>query len=707
MSLLRVRQQRHARSGMAIEAIIPRLGSYQRNSMRRMHAHRPRLNISRSLSSKSEGFQYPTSPRPASSRFSDKQGETKRSRDISSFELTLLKSKVSHGNARPVRGNPFPFHQIEKPAGSAAAVVQDANAVTKKVETKKKALSGHQSFGDMFQSSKLASITYGTNARSSLQVERVGAFPSTATPFPSFALPGYFRLPQTVKPELPPHIITTTNENKARGEWGLKQSLPTDIRPSHVIVTRLDNHKLGSRGVYRTATRELGDMERWRLLFGYNENVPQRQQEAFRLVNGLDAWEKQRAARLEKEALDKERKATGAQLNKPLFGEKKSLPIIKRVKINPDLLDTNTYLALLKRARALSREWIDASSSASAALRMDEWERFLNIDTRSDPSNGISSGSVDFLLSHSYRPVHPPFYLVSPISRAALAESSERLSNIAPSGNTTQKDSPFNALASVVLGDSPKNSVVVGRNNNPAFRNDNISDEFWNIPTIAPFPKPPQPPLPLLKSRVMVRYLNPLTGGRAGHAVSVNGFVAFVPHQFEGGLADMANRSQTFQEKREFPATVKLAEVGPDGTPTITVSLRDSDEFVARRGANVFGGRGRQEGLVSNVVAAGKRAALNKERGAELMEKALQGGTGLKSRMIEGEMGAAVEGRKVVSGLDFDLGGPAISRRVGGDYRRQKQERQLMGLVESKEAKESGDKRNRDVAEILSKVMKP
>ncbi|KAJ3116652.1 hypothetical protein HDU96_009105 [Phlyctochytrium bullatum] len=360
----------------------------------------------------------------------------------------------------------------------------------------------HEPFSNLFRNSKLASITYPSPSTQGLDALRPGSF-NANTQIPSSSLPGYERLPNNVKTAVPSHVLTTTPELRAKGEWGLKRSLPRDLRTRHVIVTRLDHHMYGSRGVYRSANREVGDLERWRWLFGYNETVPE----------------------LQKEAFAAQRAASGSATS-----EVEPVPLVL------ETLDSRSYVSLLRRAQLLRNEWVAGRSSR--AMRELIWQRFLGINTA--VSFNSSSSLTD---SDAHRPVHPPFYLVSPVPRTAenkvnrtsLFDSFAAL----PSQPAINQKRGTDSLKAAVLGDKPMQNLssasstlngvlmeALGQRGPYMDPFSKVSSEMPLIPTIAPVNAGPGgSPLPLLKPRVVVRYLN---GYDDSHAVGVLGFVGRV-----------------------------------------------------------------------------------------------------------------------------------------------------------------------------------
>ncbi|KAJ3060288.1 hypothetical protein HDU98_003725, partial [Podochytrium sp. JEL0797] len=87
-----------------------------------------------------------------------------------------------------------------------------------------------QSFATLFRHSKLAAVTYQGSA-------------------------------------IAPHVIRTGETLKTKGEWGLKHTLPSDLRPSTVLVSSLDAPSTKAP-VFRTATKDVAQLDRFNALFG-------------------------------------------------------------------------------------------------------------------------------------------------------------------------------------------------------------------------------------------------------------------------------------------------------------------------------------------------------------------------------------------------------------------------------------------------------
>ncbi|KAI8854134.1 hypothetical protein BC829DRAFT_381349 [Chytridium lagenaria] len=389
---------------------------------------------------------------------------------------------------------------------------------------KVKAPSPHESFSNLFRNSKLASVTYPVPAPSTLQPQRAGAFTSNTTPpFASLSLSGYQMLPTGEQPILPHHVITTSPDLKLKGEWGLKRSLPRDLNASNVIVTRLDHHSLGSRGTYRTASREV---------------------------------------------------------NQP------------------------------------------------------------------------------------YRSVHPPFYLVSPLpdeNLMSVVVLTVALSTTA-SCHLVQTNFLVNSVAftdAVFGSDTPNRpstaSVVKPETISTSIYNTNLPTDLRDIPTLAPLPVSGKPPLPLLKNRIMVRYLNSVMHG---HAVSVLGLVGFVPEREAGDFLEMSfggGSSSNVMDRAPLVAHVLNASFEADGTPVISLSLKHSavEEAVKKTGSFYSRSAGSPASIMAKASKAPRSPVGGKKRnvdavssaslmgsspsavGTELLSDALEGRTGLTGRFVE------------------------------------------------------------------------
>ncbi|KAJ3217746.1 hypothetical protein HDU67_007301 [Dinochytrium kinnereticum] len=429
----------------------------------------------------------------------------------------------------------------------------------------------HESFANLFRNSKLASITYPTPPPSSLKPQKAGAFTASSSPFTSISLSGYQMLPTNEKPVLPPHVITTSPQLKLKGEWGLKRSLPRDLKARHVIVTRLDHHAVGSRGTYRTASREVGDLMRWRWLFGYNETVPDLQREAFAVQKAV----------LEASS----RKAEPGVPEKVVSGPPNPVPV------SLDTLDSKSYLSLLRRARLLRAEFLNGTSSRSMKTGKVHWDRFLNLDTNPAFTVSTTSSFPGFETVKSYRSVHPAFYLVSSIPRSAPQDRASHLyASLAPSSSTTGTAfRSYNANAAE-NGLSELTEVVFGNANIPSTASSlhpavgataiegprsHLTPDLHDLPTLSPLPTPNSPPLPLLKTRVMMRYLNAVHNG---HAVGILGFVGFVADKdaeefFELSFGGGSSSSSNAMDRVPMAAHILHAGFEADGTPIVSLSL--------------------------------------------------------------------------------------------------------------------------------------
>ncbi|KAI9334075.1 hypothetical protein BDR26DRAFT_898057 [Obelidium mucronatum] len=87
-----------------------------------------------------------------------------------------------------------------------------------------------QSFANLFRHSNLAAITYTPDSIAS-------------------------------------HVIQSDEHHRSKGDWGLKHSLPTHLRPAIILASSLD-HPLKKSCVYRSAVSDLARLHRFKKLFG-------------------------------------------------------------------------------------------------------------------------------------------------------------------------------------------------------------------------------------------------------------------------------------------------------------------------------------------------------------------------------------------------------------------------------------------------------
>ncbi|KAJ3195891.1 hypothetical protein HK101_010723 [Irineochytrium annulatum] len=240
------------------------------------------------------------------------------------------------------------------------------------------------SFKELFRKSKLASVTY-----------RAGAISSTD------------EFPQHV----PGHILTSPAHWRELGEWGVKRSLPPDLlRPRAVIVRSLDHYENGSRKTFRTASKDISEMTRWRELFGYNESIPEVEDEPVRVAAAV----------------------AGNALSNSLSAASVPKPASTSAPIPFNLIGQRSYKELLERTRALRAEWQEGSSMDTHT----SWDKFLNVTPSLKPSA-----------------VHPPFYLVSPQSRNNATPGYDNLLRIAvsPEAQHEQVSSEYRVVKDITL----------------------------------------------------------------------------------------------------------------------------------------------------------------------------------------------------------------------------------------------------------------
>ncbi|KAJ3399385.1 hypothetical protein HDV05_001826, partial [Chytridiales sp. JEL 0842] len=181
-----------------------------------------------------------------------------------------------------------------------------------------------------------------------------------------------------------PQILTTSPQLRAKGEWGLKHTLPTDLTHSTVMVAKLDEKELGRGCVFKSGAAEVGRIKRWKEAFGVGtpeESIPAESLRAKQVAQAVSE-----GASVEKEAMDL------ASLTSKEFD-----------KLLKDAAE--------KRAEFLSTVPEEKQQDVS------EWERFLGVTSTSSTLGNTASASLDTVFTDSPNShltgvprVHPPFY---------------------------------------------------------------------------------------------------------------------------------------------------------------------------------------------------------------------------------------------------------------------------------------------------------
>jgi hypothetical protein len=352
-----------------------------------------------------------------------------------------------------------------------------------------------QSFSTLFRSSKYVSVTYDPSNRGIAQV------------------------------------ITTPRHLREKGEWGLKRSLPTDLKPHTVMVSQLDEVDVKKGCVYKTASTEVSRLTRFKEVFGIGSPADTIPRESILVIEvPKKVAQAQIEAQEEAQALAQAARAEGRKEDKKAYdrilGAKlDAIGAALDEAVNFDKLSRAEFAKLVSEAASRRPEWLqtvdsktistsESTSESKASSTSPLWQSFLNITNKHAAS----------------KTVHPPFY------------------------------KPLKSI------DSSQTSIARVRQLN------NLTDEQRK--TLSADGKP-------IYQKVIAKYLNKAhRDSSQGYAVAIDGFVAFLPQKelpYEYTSAGMSRGNNPFIYERHANIEVWIKTAGFDalGRPNIEVTMKD------------------------------------------------------------------------------------------------------------------------------------